>query len=145
MELPSPRLRIPTEIRPQTIAFLNWYFNTIHHAPNAANQLVNHAENEVYEYDWHPRMGISRLTLAHMPSGVIAMNAFDFQRLPEDAVDTVAPPASLLLTTWFDLCVALEWVSDTAVAATHEWLAELAAADAHQLGEPVYGQPHADM
>lgn len=144
MEPPASRLRIPIEIQRQTIDFLNWYFNHIHYAPGAADKLVNHAENGVYEYDWHPRAGISRLTLGHVPSGVIAMNAFDFRRLPEEAVATVAPPDSLLLTTWFDLCVALEWVSDTAVAVMNEPLAELAAADAYEFGEPMYGEAYAD-
>lgn len=135
----AARLRIPAEILPQTGAFLNWYFNTIQYAPGASTKLVNHSENGVYEYQWHPRHGErSRLRLAHLPSGTSASNEFDFTRLATEEVATAAPPSSLLLTTWFDLCLALEWLSDTAMATMAGPLGEITEADAFDFGEPLY-------
>lgn len=131
------QLQIPEAIRPATGAFLNWYYNDLHvHYPPLVQ--TTHADNGEFEYDWRPRAGISRLTLAHIATGLVAMNAFDFTRLGETDPATVPPPPSLLLTTWFDLCAALERISEGALAVLRDQMEERIAADAHQFGEPLY-------
>lgn len=136
MRHPAAQLAFPPAIRAKTIAFLNWYFNDIHHGAAAP---VHHAEHGEYEYDWHPRAGVSRLTLAHVPTGLIAMNAFNFTHLAETEASQAAPPFSLLMATWFDLCAALEWIDDGTVAELRDSLSASTAQDAHQFGQPIYG------
>jgi hypothetical protein len=134
----EPQLRLPEEIRRATIAFLNWYYNDLHiHQPPLIQ--TTHAENGEFSYDWRPRHGISRLTLAHIETGLIAAGAFDLSKLGGTDPATAAPPPSLLLTTWFDLCAALEWLSEGAHAALRDQLQERISADTHQFGRPLYG------
>lgn len=138
MRHPAGNLRIPEQIRLKTVKFLEWYVNEIHvHEAPFRHRL--HAENGEFEYDWRPRKGISRLTLSHIESGLIAVNAFDFTRIGDTDPATMPPPASLLMATWLDLCTALEWIGEGDRAVMADALNEATAADTHLFGEPIYG------
>jgi len=139
MDSPAKRLRLPDEIRSKTIAFFNWYINDIHiHHPPYLHR--KHVENDELSYDWRPRDGFSRLTLTHLDTGYIAMNAFAFRGLRGTDPATLPPPPSLLITTWLDLCSTLEWISEGARASMAEQMNEIIAHDVHLLGEPIYGE-----
>jgi hypothetical protein len=133
----TARVRFPQPIFDQSIAFFNWYINEIHaHEPPFSHVL--HAENGEYEYDWRPRQGLSRLTLAHIETGLVAMNAFDFTRIGDTDPTTMPPPPSLLLATWLDLCAAVGWIDEGERAVLADQLNPTIADDTHRFGEPVF-------
>lgn len=139
MDNPAEHLRIPIEIRSRTIAFFKWYLSDIHvHYPPHLHR--SHVENDELAYDWRAREGFSRLTLTHLETGYVAMNAFIFRNMRGTNPATLPPPPSLLMTTWFDLCSTVGWISEGALASMNEQMAAITAHDAHLLGEPIYGE-----
>lgn len=133
MSRSAAAISFPENLRERTVDFLTWYREHVVHGLTGP---VTYAEHDGIGYQWDidGRVGILVLfTAGHQRSGSVWLDKVDPAHL-----DRLAPPFSLLVRVWADLCCEAEWITTAERRALAPELMALATKDADIFGEPIY-------
>lgn len=133
MQHADASIAFPESVRERTVDFLVWYQATVLADPDEPFTYAEH-EGIGVQWDTEGRTGTLVLCAAGVQrSGSVWLDNVDAADLPY-----IAPPPSLILRVWADLCYEQEWITTPERHALAAPLADLAVGDIAMYGEPIY-------
>lgn len=133
MQHAAASIVFPESVRERTVDFLVWYQATALADPDEPFTYAEHNGIGV-QWDTEGRVGCLVLCTAGVQrSGSVWLDNINAADLPY-----IAPPPSLLLRVWADLCCEREWMTMSERRALAGPLSDLAVGDVVMFGEPIY-------